>query len=322
MKTLITKSKNSFFLALAVVALPVWAKPVAQVTELKGNVFIVSETGATKALKLNDHVDDKAELLVGEDGAITLNNYFNVTYHLTNSSHMKVYEKSVQLKKGKAWIQSSTARHHLMLTTANAHVEFKKGEFIATFDQNSAKTQVLVVNGDVELANVLDRNMRHALTAGTFSVIDPEVEEGHPRAPTKVGLSSLNQALAEFKALPESLKKDSPKEVSRAIASVEEGPSMKKGQIIFIGHTNKIERMPASVKPVSTTKKHDLSHAPIHYYGVSEEVLDSQRTPASIVKTNEVQIDSQFEQNLMLNKESPVKYSKELDNLIEDLKSY
>jgi len=324
MKTLITKSKSSLILALAIIAGPTWSKSVAQITELKGNVFLVSETGATKAVKLNDHIDDRAELLVGEDGAVTLNNYFNVTYHLTHSSHMKFYEKSVQLKKGKAWIQSFSSRQPLALTTANGHVDFWKSEFIATFDQITAKTQILAVSGELDVANVLENHFKHTLTAGTFTVIDPEVENGQPRAPTKVGLTSLNQALAEFKALPDELKKEMPlNEVKREIASVETGPATsKKGEIIFIGHNHKVGRLPASVNTVKKTKNHELGHASINYYGISH-VEESVRNPASIHKvSSEITIDPGFEENLRIDKESSPKYSKELESLIEDLQSY
>src|SRR6476660_6305978 len=116
MKTSITKLKSSLFLSLAVMSLSALAKPVAQVIEVKGQVFAITANGKTKSLKVNDHLEEKTEIMVGEDGNITLNDYYDATYHMIEGTHLKFFNKSVQLKKGKTWIQSLNARHPLVLT--------------------------------------------------------------------------------------------------------------------------------------------------------------------------------------------------------------
>ncbi len=349
MKTSLTKLKSSLFFSLLVFGVTAFAKPVAQVTEVKGQVFAVSPDGTTKTLKLNDHVEEKTEIMVVEDASITLNDYFDATYHLVTGSHLKFFNKSVQLKKGKAWIQSLNSRHPLGLVTANGMVDYWKGEFIVTFDQASSKTQVLVVNGEVEVSNVLDRNMKYTLTGGTFTMIDPDVENGVPRAPTKVGLNSLNSAMAEFKSLPEKLQSpvmDSAP--SRAIASDEEasspsGAEIQKGEIVFLKDGQPISRRPASVlgsahkyfKKKIFHKKVKSSPVPIHFYGFTPTLSQSKdvpRTPASIIKTpvleapkkiaSEVTVDPEFTETLRKNQDSQPKHTKELENLIHDLQSY
>lgn len=336
MKTSLTKLKSSFIIALTLTALPLMAKPVAQVADISGQVFLITAEGHTSTLRLNDHIDEKSEIMVEEGATITLNDYYDATYHLVGGTHLKFFNKSVQLKRGKTWIQSLSPRHSLALTTANGHVDFWKGEFITTFDQLTSRSQVLVVNGDVEVSNVLDRNMKYAVSAGSFSTIDPEIEGGLPRSPTKVGLASLNSALSEFKKLPQGLKKEGP---SRVIASVSEAPEpVKKGQIIFIS-TN---RLPASVagkahsfykKSVSkTSQKAKLTHAPIRFYGVAAtpETSDvSPRKPASIAQpevTNNTKsalnLDPEFTESLKKEVTQQPKYSKELESLIKDLKSF
>jgi hypothetical protein len=250
----------------------------------------------------------------------------------------------VQLKKGKTWIQATNSRFPLAVTTANAHADFFKGEFIISFDQTSAKSQILVVNGDVEFSNVLDKNMKYVVSGGNFTFIDPELENGLPRTPTKVGLNSLTSAMAEFKTLPQKLKAEATP--SRAIASVEEKP-VKKGEIIFINAQGKImDRLPASesgsalqyfqkkVKKVSKVKRPDFTDAPIRIYGSAstEESSKNLRIPASILsKSNhathkkigsELNIDPEFNDSLRQEKASQYKYSKELESLIHDLKSY
>jgi hypothetical protein len=341
MKTSLTKLSSSFF--LLTLSLSVWAKPVAQVVEVKGAVFMVGADGKTSALKLNQHLEDRSEIMVEEGASITLNDYYDATYHLTGGSHLKFFDKSVQLKRGKTWIQSMNAKYPLALTTANGSANFSKGEFISTFDQASNRSQFLVVNGEVEVSNVLDQNMKYTVPAGMFTMVDPEVENGVPRAPTKVGLASLEKALAEFKGLPETMKAATP---AREIASVvEAAPApVKKGEIIFITST---ERAPASVdagvahkylkKLVSKKAVAPVVEAapvPIKIYGTSwkkTEPAEAPRSPASIqlgaptmpkIVVPALRNDPEFDNSLKKQEIQQPKYSKELQTLINDLKSY
>jgi len=342
MKTSLTKLKSSLILSLTIVSSFALAKPVAQVVEVNGQVFAVTFDGQTKTLNVNDHVEEKSEIMVGQDGSVTLNDYYDATYHMVEGSHLKFFNKSVQLKKGKTWIQSLNARHPLVLTTANGHVDFWKGEFITTFDQNTTKTQVLVINGDVEVSNILDKNMKYTVAAGTFSVIDPETENGHPRPPTKVGLSSLHDAIAEFKSIPEKMRRET-EAPTRSIASVTENASpSKKGHIIFMSNGSLKNRVPASAtggahtyfKQKTVHEKHSTTVALIHFYGMRQNIVAdvAPRSPAS-VKTSkmiilpkkigsELNIDSDFSESLRIEKAAQPNHSKELDSLIQDLKSY
>lgn len=328
MKTFITKSKSSLFL-LALVAGVVQAKPVAQVTGLSGSVFVVKPDGKTSTLKMNEHLEEKSEIMVEEGGSVTLNDYYDATYHLIGGTHLKFFDRSAQLKRGKTWIQCMNGRFPLALTTANGHANYWKGEFIATFDQGTSRSQFLVVNGDVEVSNVLDRDMKYTVPAGTFTMVDPDVEAGIPRAPTKVGLASLDNALSEFKELPSTLKEIP----SRGIASVEEARP-KKGEITFI----KTNRLPASVSGgahkyfAKKAKVEKLEHAPIRYIGTNWKPVAAPRAPASVAprvlrplvptKTVPLSLNPEFEDSLKRKVSEQPKYPKELDSLIEDLKSY
>lgn len=325
MKTFITKSKSSLIL-LALVAGVAQAKPVAQVTEIQGSVFVVKPDGKTTSLKVNDHLEDKSEVMVEEGASVTLNDYYDATYHLIGGTHLKFFDRSAQLKRGKAWIQCLNGRFPQALTTANGFANFWKGEFIATFDQATSRSQFLVVNGDVEVSNVLDREMKYTVPAGTFTLVDPEVEEGLPRAPTKVGLTSLNNALSEFKKLPENIKENGP---ARGIASVNESP--KKGEITFI----RSHRLPASVNGgahqyfVKKAKAPAAAHAPIRYIGTAWKPIAAPRRPASVApmvvvpaKSIPKGLDPEFGDSLKRKALEQPKYPKELNSLIEDLKSY
>ena len=338
MKTSHTKLKSSILLLLTLISFSALAKPVAQVVEVKGQVFVMTPSGQTKSLKANDHLEEKSEVIVGEHGSITLNDYYDATYHLIEGAHLKFFNKSVQLKKGKTWIQSLNARHPLVLTTANGHVDFLKGEFITTFDQSTSKTQVLVVSGEVEVSNVMEKNIKYTVSSGTFTMIDPESESGLPRSPTKVGLSSLNSSLAEFTALPESYKVAAP--ATRSIASVAE--TAIKGEIVFMSNGKLKERVPASAagsahkyfKKKVKVSKQTATMVPVRFYGLTQikVVKISPRKPASVkpLKTPDMpqkigadlNIDSEFSDSLRSSKASQPNHPKDLENLIQDLKSY
>jgi hypothetical protein len=343
-----SKSKSSLLL-IGLVAFPLWAKPVALVTEVTGSVFSITSEGKTVALKVDSHVEDKSELMLEEGASITLNDYYDATYHLIGGSHLKFFDKSVQLKRGKVWVESGATRTPLALTTANGSVNFWKGEFIASFDQGTSRSQFLVVNGEVEVSNVLDTNMKYTVAAGTFSLIDPEIENGVPRAPTKVGLASLNQSLGEFKALPAKMKTESTP--ARTIASVETMAPVKapKGEIIFMSQG----RLPASVqggahsyfkKKVAKKKPVEETAVVVRFFGTSwtqakpyvattmENKSVQERIPASVRPSpvtavakplpQNMEMENEFSSSLKIQEETQPKYSKELDGLIRDLKSY
>lgn len=331
MKTSLTKLSSSFI--LLTFSLGVLAKPVAQVVDVSGTVFVVNEQGMTSALKLNQHIEDKSEILVEEGAGVTLNDYYDATYHLTGGSHLKFFNKSVQLKKGKTWVESSNARYPLALTTANGHVDYVKGEFIATFDQLTNRSQILVVNGQVDVSNILNKNLKYTVTAGSFTMVDPEVENGLPRAPTRVGLQSLDQALAEFKQIPK--KSLTPETLGRTIASAKEEKPVQRGEIIYIV-TN---RKPASVEKKMKLHKYkqsvvEMTPVPIKIYGTAySEPIEkiAPRTPASVklmtpsvpkMSAPVVPNDHEFSESLKKQESLQPKYSKELQNLIDDLKSY
>jgi hypothetical protein len=336
--------------------LSVGAKPVAQVTDVTGQVFGITMDGKTVTLKTKDHLEDKSEIMVGEGASVTLNDYYDATYHLISGSHLKFFDRSVQLKRGKAWIQSLKSRHPLALTTANGHVDFWKSEFIATFDHATSRSQILMVNGEAEVSNVLDKNMKYTVSAGTFTLVDPEVENGVPRTPTKVGLQSLNQSLSEFKKLPLKMIEETDP-TTRTIASVtptiEEKAPIKKGEIIFIASGEKMkERFPASAgaaykyysKKTIQKKAHPVSvtSVPIKFYGTSwstpvklvSHASHKPRIPASIpapVKAvanhphlvmPKFKVDPEFGESLKKQEAMQPAHSKELNSLIDDLQSY
>src|SRR5690554_190903 len=165
MKISHTKLKISLILIACLGTLASWAKAVAQVQEVKGLAFVITPSGNTIKIKSFDILEERSELLVEEGTQVSLNDYSNATYHLTGGTHVKFYDRSIQLKKGKAWVKS-LSQAPLIMTTANGSVQFTGGQFIATFDQVTNRSQVLVVQGDVDVSNILDQNLSYTVTQG------------------------------------------------------------------------------------------------------------------------------------------------------------
>lgn len=325
MKIFRTKLSSSIVILIAVGTLSAWAKPIAQVQEVKGIAFVVTASGTTKKIQPLDIIDERAEVLVEEGAQVSLSDYYNVIYHLSGGTHIKFYDRSLQLKKGKTWVKSQS-KNPLAMTTANGNIEYSASQFIATFDQLTNRSQVLVVQGDVNVSNILDQNLRYTVNQGNFTVIDPEIDDGLPRAPTQVGMASLTAALEEFRINADQTPLPQVSSSSRSIASVTtlEAPmKVKRGEIIFISSNalpqevvKKVKRVPASLQ--APLKQRSGAPARISYYGISPQQPKSfSRLPASAPS-------SKIEFTPTLKKADKLKpnYSNELESLLFDLKSY
>jgi hypothetical protein len=327
MKTSLIKLSSSIILIC--LSFPLMAKPLAQVLNITGQVFMVTADGKTSLLKLNDHLEDKTEILVEEGASVTLGDFYDATYELTGGSHLKLFNRSVQLKKGKTWIQAKNDRHPLAVTTANGHIDFSKSEFITTFDHATNKTQILVVSGELAVSNLLDKSLRVSIPGGAFSYIDPEIEGGTPRSPMRVGPLSWESSVSDFRKkgdLPAS--ESTPK---REIASVKE---VNKGEIIFISSALSARR-PASVIS-KKSKPQWRTGVPVKYLGFESRGTPQKglmpRGPASLApmikeklhmqKITEIKKDPDFTESLRRHEDEQPLNTKEVQSLIDELKSY
>ena len=128
-------------------------------------------------------------------------------------------------------------------------------------------------------------------------------------------------------------------------------PAVKKGQIVFMKNWKAVDsaaRVPASADTgsahkyfktkVATANKWSLTTAPIRFYGLEQPAPAmvaapvAPRLPASVMPQNvvampkkvgtDLNIDSDFSNSLRQEQATQPKHSKELENLIQDLKSY
>ncbi len=357
--------KNVLIVIALVFSFSSFAETVARVLDVQGNAFAFNGKKTT-SLKYGSKVLDLTEIMVEDGATLSLLNPQGHVVHINGGSLVKLYNGIFELKNGHVWVNSTTNTSGLF-NTANSIGQYGEGQFILSFDNITGKTQLLVLVGDVKFSNALEPSLNTNVSAGLFSLVDPKYENGLPRTPTKVGLSSYKQMKLVFTNFKEIQKtnfektmwgeeKSSPK---RSIASVISAPSKNwksktRGRLIKIT-TYGGSRVPASVGPMdyyTDMKKRNAwkykpiknSHfAPVKYYGVKPAVKMKKqhapmvkvvkkmevkktvnRVPASIQKSQMIHEIKRSGFEASLNKESKKikRHSNEINNLIDELKTY
>lgn len=256
-----------------------------RVVDLKGEGFI-SYNGKTREMKKGDVIEMGAELVIEHSGQVTFTDNADHRFHMGNSSSVAVSGKGIELRSGDLWFQSLNKNDTYEVKTANALVEYTGGEAILTYDTGKGKSQLMVINGVMKLANLRQKELNLAVGEGHFSFVDNGYDEGAPRDPTPVGEKTYGQLVSLFKGIApmdkrsEDIfkghdKKESHAEAhvaSRAVASVQEENKDKKAEVDTglieeykkgllekktskISHTKAMTNKPVKSKIVSVEKK-------------------------------------------------------------------
>ncbi|MAZ47599.1 MAG: hypothetical protein CME65_03500 [Halobacteriovoraceae bacterium] len=293
--------KNLLVLFTLVFSVECFASTVARVLEIDGKAFSFMNGKNPSTLKYGDQIEDLSDIMVEDSSHLSLVNTEGDVLHITGGTLLKVYKKNIELKNGQVW---TVARGRGSVTTTNAVAEYIDGQFVTSFDNISGKTQVMVITGDIKLANSLEPRLMTTVSAGQFSIVDPEYEKNLPRTPTQVGKQSFQSLRAKFANFETLDNPDLNKVVpgaeptqataGRSLASVVEGftktPTQtieKRGKIIRIYTTT--DRKPASAHKyyMGLQKKKTVrgfqsgESASIRYFGKKHQ-------PKLSIKTNTV----------------------------------
>lgn len=334
------------------------AKTIARVLDIQGNAFLFSSEEKAKELSYGEKITDLSEVMVEDGSTLSLVNTQGHVIHVNGGSLVKFYNGITELKNGYVWVNVKNSTSRGQLNTTNSIANYSSGQFIYSFDNQTGKTQLLVLTGDVSLSNALEPSLKVDVAAGNFTLVEQKYNNGLPRSPTKIGLSSyksLKNVFANFKNLDESYIDEmigEKKTKSRAIASVDDQFSSKKikkvsnkrGKLIVIKTYGTNSRLPASASPMeyySDIKKAQLKakqpvktgkSASVRYYGFEPKISSKintkelKRVPASVGSKsrliNELSAPSEFERSLMEKSSQNKRHSDEVNNLIDDLKSY
>lgn len=245
-------------IAILSISFTAQATIVARVISVEGNAFSFSGN-QSKTLAYGSRIMDLSEIMVEDGSTLSVSSVDGYIIHINGGSLVKFFKKNIELKNGHIWI-NNTNNIVGTVSSANSVAGFKQGQFIYSFDNISGRTQLLVLTGNVKLANALEPALQINIPSGHFSLIDKEYERGLPRGATKVGLKSYKQmknVFANFKNLEDSKLDEmliTKTKVKRAIASVAAKYSSvhnhKRGKLITV-RTFKSSRTPASTGPMN-----------------------------------------------------------------------
>ena len=111
-------------------------------------------------------------------------------------------KKNIELRGGFLWYQSFTKsdrdNHLFQIQTANAKVQYDKGEAILSFDPFSGKSQLLVIKGYNLFSNRHKIGQGLEVKSGYFSFIQNDHENGNPRLPTPISSTSYQKVTSLF----------------------------------------------------------------------------------------------------------------------------
>lgn len=294
-----------------------WAdKSRVVVTEVRGNAFVL-QNGKTALLKSGDTLTDFSEIVTEVGSQVTFSDYSDHSFFLAGSGQIKILNKLIELSRGYLWIQSHANHSGHRIQTANATIEYKRGESIISFDHYVGKTQLLVIKGKVGLENVLQKGTGVVVHDGKFSFVDDDYNNGIPRKPTNIGFASFKKVTSLFEGVEPVIKDDQINDFknkssrSRALASINEQTSFDvkldkeaaqagQGRIIYLTKQKKFvknsvnldklykeELRLASKRPVKkwAPNRTSKSKVQVHIYGLKGSLktnMKSKRLPASV----------------------------------------
>jgi len=332
-----------------------WAQDLGVINNVSGNVFIYSKEKLTK-LKIGDSYSEADEIITEEGAQVTFSDFYDHKFHLSGSGHLKLWKKWSQLIKGHIWIQSFHKKEVFVMKTANAQMFYPSGEGIFSFDQESGKTQLLVVNGTFTLNNLLQDHFTERVASGQFSFVDDHYNDGRPRKGTSIGEHSFHKITSLFRGIVPLLKQNIPvrknktmNSQSRKIASVENASMrVKRGdkfnlnkfyakklqRVKLVGKTKRRQRKPL---PSSRVKMRIFGRGKPTQAQFSQREKSNRRKPASRSRGNRApasipiaaakgrkspSAQDGFENSLKTEYSEQTRHPSELNKLIKDLKSY
>ncbi|MCT4640898.1 MAG: hypothetical protein N4A33_01285 [Bacteriovoracaceae bacterium] len=332
----------------------VLAKTVARVTDHKGAALFYNKAGQLKHLVYGTKLSTGTDVIVDDNGALTLKTDDGTYYYLSAGSTAKLYSNGIELKSGKVWVNRPKESIMEVVQSANSKVYHKTGQFIFSFDPIDSKSELLVLTGNVKFSNRQEEELKYSIPAGSFSFVSKKYENGVPRKATRVGQKSytaLRSIFSDFDDLKK-VKFDNmftPSLPKRAIASVKT-----KSKIRFVKYSYKKEnkskktslkiikksRSIASVKRKVVNKENT---AKVRLFRLKKKKRYTQkivktkiipvlkvdkrtrRKPAAVEKKQIIQDLSSvslFEKSLRTQIDSNPKYKPEINSLIDELKSY
>ncbi|RZF21286.1 hypothetical protein DAY19_06270 [Halobacteriovorax vibrionivorans] len=175
--------------------------PRAVVAKVQGNVF-VTNGDKTKKVDAGSYLYDFDDIFTEVGAELVFRDYFDHEYHVSGSSYISVLNKIVELKSGYIWVKSmEETDDSFQLQTVNSTINYNNGEFIASYDPDNGKTQILSIKGTHTFNNNVYEFMKEKVGPGRFSFIKEDYENGAPRVPTPISSSAYQAVTSLFPAV-------------------------------------------------------------------------------------------------------------------------
>ncbi|MDA8792266.1 hypothetical protein N9N67_03420 [Bacteriovoracaceae bacterium] len=350
MMILIKKFSNLLLSLFFLLGGTAFTKDIAVVSHMEGQAFLF-QNGSSYTLKPGVVIKDFSQVMVEVDGVVILKDRYKNTHYISGGTHVSFTKNYVEIINGKIWVKAEKNDHRYKVQSINSFVNFDRGEFIYTFDNESGKSQVVVLDEEVEFSSLLEPDLSQIVPMGKFSLIDPKTTDGVPRRSLRIGYKSFENVIRSFPGVkPNSStivkyiknKIDDTKRSNggRQIASLPKNsniiiyrkddklvrPSTDKSSQLMNYYSKQVIKKPKAKKRRVRKKKAPAKH---NYISLSE-VMSGKKTEEKKAKkvvvkkeTNKViqEINSEFENSLNQEINKQTRHPASTNSLINELKS-
>jgi hypothetical protein len=194
---------NKLFLGLSILIFSVfsWSAPSFRVLKVYGTNSLIDEKNEAKVLTQGVFLPTNAKVMVSKGSQLTLTSDTGALMHLSEGSVLEIWREQLVLLSGTLWVQSPSEEKEQNIETMNGVINYKKTEFVLSFDDINKKTQAFVISGHASIANIFMKEKKELLVSGEISFIQKDFQQGMPRRAALIGNESLATVFNKFKGI-------------------------------------------------------------------------------------------------------------------------
>lgn len=175
--------------------------PGFRVMKVIGTNSLINDKNEAKNLTPGVFLPTNSKIMVSKGSQLTLTADSGAIMHLSEGSALEIWREQLVLLSGTLWVQSTSEEKEQNIETMNGVVNFKKSEFVLSFDDVAKKTQVFVISGHASIANIFMKEKKELLVSGEISFIQKDFQQGMPRRAALIGNESLAAVFSRFRGV-------------------------------------------------------------------------------------------------------------------------
>lgn len=192
---------RSFIILLLLYSFSTLAGPGFRVVKVIGNASLINDQNEAKNLSQGVFLPTNAKIMVSKGSQLTFTADTGSIYHLSETSAVEIWREQLVLLSGTLWVQSPKEDKDQNIETMNSIVNFKKSEFVLSFDDIAKKSQVFVISGHAAISNIFMKEKKELLVSGEISFVQKDFQQGMPRRAALIGNESLVAVFSKFKGV-------------------------------------------------------------------------------------------------------------------------